>query len=571
MFNAAPNATGYGIACGASGLVVLDWDAPEGLAELIRRGSRPTLVVQTARGGHGYYRTPQGVKVKSRDVAPGLELKGSGSYVVGPGSMHPSGATYTVVRDLPIADAPDWILEPESKPESKPECSGMPRTDAGPVSIDTAGPPINAGQRNRSLASAAGRLHDGSRTLADLERDLLAINNARCGPPLPGAEVVKIARSIFARTPCTPGPGHKATPEVLAALHGVEAHVLAAFGWARTGEHTDHDVLLAVCRFARRHGTMIPSGVRVEVSVRELAQEAAIGSTRTVHKAIDRLRQAGYLRRDGGGKNGPKRGALVILRTRAGGNTQPPSSSIATDRSSVSPCAPPRSAPRLRWSAPGHGGRLGKRRGRVVDVLEGAGGAGLDLEALADALTGEDGRRPRTRDLRRRTLSPLIKNAVVECVAGKYRLSADWRNALERRRVEDGEIKAARLQRVYHREQQRAFREAWARGEVVSRSEFARQRTLRDRDRLRPEERHVSGTVSDLEHAPEPDPELLEALRQYLALNPRQHPDEHPPADRRMQTSWLASTLWAHRLVEGRPTPDDVALALAEIGGEVAA
>jgi hypothetical protein len=385
---------------------------------------------------------------------------------------------------------------------------------------------------------------------------------------LPNAEVVKIARSIHARTPCSPGPGHKATPEVQSALDDVEAHELAAWGWSKTGENTDYDVLLAACRIARRHGTMIPSGVRVEASVRELAEEAAVGSTRTVHKAITRLRRGGRLRRDGGGRNGPKRGALVILPPRAKGNTQPPGCSIDTDKASVSPCAPPRSAPRLRWSAPGYAGRLGKRRGRIIDVLEGAGEA-LDLDALADALTGADGKRPRTRDLRRRTLTPLVEAGVVECVAGEYRLSAEWRFALDSRRVENGEVEAARLQRVYHLEQQRAFREAWARGEVVSKGELDRR--CRNRDRIRPGERHVSGTVAELEHAPAPDPQLLEALREYLDRNPRQHPDQHPPGDRVMQRSWLASTLRVYRLVEGRPTPQDVALALAEIGGEVAA
>jgi putative DNA primase/helicase len=574
LFNrAGRDVTGYGIATGAaSERAVIDVDGPKGRAEAEQLGLRSGYVVKSGRvegdGWHLYYSIPAGVTIKSRTLAPNVELKAEGAYVVGAGSLHPSGVAYRVVKDGEPSPLPDWLMQPERKPGRS--AADAPHGEArGTVSIDVAGPPINAGERNQTLARIAGRLHDGTRDLEQLTRDLLAINDARCSPPLEEREVRKIAASIFARTPCTPGPGHKATPEVLAALDGVQAHALAAFGWARTSEHTDPDVLLAVCRFARRHGTMIPSGVRVEVSVRELAEEAAIGSTRTVWKAINRLRQAGCLRRDGGGRNGPKRGALVILRTRAKGNTQPPFRYRATDRSSVSPCAHPRSAPRLRWSAPGHGGRLGKRRGRVVDVLEGAGGAGLDLETLADALAGEDGKRPRTRDLRRRTLPPLLSAGVAECAAGKYRLSADWRKNLDRRRAEDGEVEAARLQRVYHREKQQAFREAWARGEVVSRPEFARRRV--ERDRIRPEERHVSGSVSDLQHAPEPAPQLLEALRKYLALNPRQHPDAHSPEDRRMQASWLASTLRVYGLVEGNPTPEDVAHALAELPEGVAA
>ena len=50
---------------------------------------------------------------------------------------------------------------------------------------------------------------DVIRMLEDLEADLLAINAARCKPPLPVRQVRKIARSIHERTPCSPGPDPK--------------------------------------------------------------------------------------------------------------------------------------------------------------------------------------------------------------------------------------------------------------------------------------------------------------------------------------------------------------------------
>jgi hypothetical protein len=87
---------------------------------------------------------------------------------------------------------------------------------------------------------------------------------------------------------------------------------------------------------------------------------------------------------------------------------------------------------------------------------------------------------------------------------------------------------------------------------VVSKERRAR----RDRDRIRPEERHASGTVAELERVPEPEPALVDALREYLRLSPRLV-DEGP--------SWLSVALWAGDHVAGKPTPEAVAAALSAI------
>ncbi len=62
--------------------------------------------------------------------------------------------------------------------------------------------------------------------------------------------------------------------------------------------------------------------------------------------------------------------------------------------------------------------------------------------------------------------------------------------------------------------------------------------------------------MGDLERVPEPEPALVEALREYLRLNP-QLVAEGP--------SWLANTLWADDRVTGKPTARDVEVALAEL------
>src|SRR5215207_4646014 len=159
MFNAAPSATGYGIATGsASGIVVVDVDGPEARAEAERRGLQSGYVVRTGRdegdGFHVYLRIPDGVVLRSRALAPGLELKAEGAYVVGPGSAHPSGRRYTAVKDGEPSNAPDWILQPRTDSGTARENIARARS---PVAVDTAGAPIPDGERNRTLTRIARR------------------------------------------------------------------------------------------------------------------------------------------------------------------------------------------------------------------------------------------------------------------------------------------------------------------------------------------------------------------------------------------------------------------------------
>jgi hypothetical protein len=324
----------------------------------------------------------------------------------------------------------------------------------------------------------------------EIAAELAEINGTRCVPPLDAAELVKIAESTGRYAPGKADAGGP-DDETLEALAGFEDGLWLK-EWRGVGEHTTRDVLVALCRIAAEHGRKIPAGVRVKASVREIAEAAAVGSTRTAHKALLRARKMGLVRRDGTAR-GPERGALVLL-TRIRETLSPQGDVIEGDNASVSLMRAPTS-PRLRWSAPEHRGRLGKIRSHAVDLLERTGS--MTLEAIAAELGH---RRPR--DTRRRTLGPLLEAGIVEeCPAG-YRLSESWREDLDRRRLEDAEIAAAEQQKTRHRLQQEGFRNAWKRGEVVSKDELERRRRTRDRCKILPEERHPSGTISELEPVP---------------------------------------------------------------------
>jgi len=105
----------YGVLTGIGGLVVLDVDDLARLDALGIIDKLPeTLIVRTGRGGlHFYYICPE-LKQKIILEDPGLkdfegdplhlgELQALGQQVVGPGSRHPNGNIYEVIKDVPIA------------------------------------------------------------------------------------------------------------------------------------------------------------------------------------------------------------------------------------------------------------------------------------------------------------------------------------------------------------------------------------------------------------------------------------------------------------------------------------
>lgn len=104
------------IVCSPSKLVVVDIDGPEGedtLNELVAMYGEPpaTWEAHTARGRHLLYRWPEGRRIRTTVAGPKLDIRGAGSYIVAPPSIHPSGDTYTWTEtEGPIAVAPHWLI-----------------------------------------------------------------------------------------------------------------------------------------------------------------------------------------------------------------------------------------------------------------------------------------------------------------------------------------------------------------------------------------------------------------------------------------------------------------------------
>jgi hypothetical protein len=191
---------GIGIACGPSGLVVIDLDRPKDTAgsgdasdrvdredqgdglDTLRRlaDARPipkTWTVATASGGwHLYYVAPAsagGPELRNttgstgNGLGPMVDTRAAGGYVVAPPTVLPYGG-YRVARHAPLAPLPGWILaaltDPRhrtARPTTAPQTAVQlgPRLDAytaaavtGQLAHLATAPP---GRRNHALYVSA--------------------------------------------------------------------------------------------------------------------------------------------------------------------------------------------------------------------------------------------------------------------------------------------------------------------------------------------------------------------------------------------------------------------------------
>ncbi|MER7420662.1 bifunctional DNA primase/polymerase [Micromonospora peucetia] len=182
---------GVGIACGPSGLVVVDLDVPktaddtppadwtgarDGLDVLAALADRhggsidTTYTVTTGRGGsHLYYRHPTaGPQLRNTTGDRGglgwkVDTRAHGGYVVAAGSTA-AGRPYAVALDCDPAPLPVWLaglLTPTPRPAYRPAPVALPADRRGPyvasairrqVAHLTAAPD---GQRNHALFASA--------------------------------------------------------------------------------------------------------------------------------------------------------------------------------------------------------------------------------------------------------------------------------------------------------------------------------------------------------------------------------------------------------------------------------
>ena len=181
-----------------NGFFVLDVDGDEGeqsLAALEREHGAlpPTLEVITASGRHIYLKMRGKIGSNVGQLGRGLDLRGDGSYVVSPPSIHPSGRPYTCSVDSSdlVAEPPQWLLD----------LIGITNTGAKGKPLEhwhkLLTRKIYVGERNATLTSLCGKyLHCGLRDPVLLYDTMLAVNAYLCEVPLSPEEIETIACSV---------------------------------------------------------------------------------------------------------------------------------------------------------------------------------------------------------------------------------------------------------------------------------------------------------------------------------------------------------------------------------------
>lgn len=213
--------------------------------------------------------------------------------------------------------------------------------------------------------------------------------------------------------------------------------------------HTCRDVMIVLISQAASHGKVAGDNIEVGIGRRKLALQAAT-SLRTVHKSVRHLEKEGWLEfrppKDDG-----KPGVYVlraslhqVLSISTEGRELEDKGGGGEDLRGAG------AVPNLRWSAP-YIRRLGKHNAAIIQHIV-SGGGDLHVEELAEVTN------KRARDLKARNLPKLQEAGIIVLDGDTVRLAANWREALETRRDEDGEIEAHNRDEKKYREQAEAFR-----------------------------------------------------------------------------------------------------------------
>lgn len=195
----------YAVLAG-NGIAVLDIDPRNGgdatLAALEKdHGELPhTLRVRTGGGGLHYYFEAR-TAIRSCVLGPGVEVKGEGSGVTGPGSLHSSGRRYEIEDSYKLlAPLPSWIYK-----AAKMRSAAVPPADGD-------GAPLALGDRHRHLLSLAGSMR-AKGAAPEAIRSALLVEAGRARPPQEAADVEEIVRSSAGWPAGAPapeaGPGKK--------------------------------------------------------------------------------------------------------------------------------------------------------------------------------------------------------------------------------------------------------------------------------------------------------------------------------------------------------------------------
>jgi Bifunctional DNA primase/polymerase, N-terminal/Primase C terminal 1 (PriCT-1) len=168
------------------GFLMLDCDVP-GLQQKIEKSTGQvfpeTFSVRSTKGLHFYFKHT----AVSRELKKNIQLKDNqgnvlgdvkvnNGYVVGPGSIHPSGKRYELVNDAEIVDAPDWLVAWIKKQQRQSEKINK--------QLHVGEHKVKEGGRDNFLFDEACKLRNSGQSKEHALINLLGLNQYRCDPPM---------------------------------------------------------------------------------------------------------------------------------------------------------------------------------------------------------------------------------------------------------------------------------------------------------------------------------------------------------------------------------------------------
>jgi len=173
-----------GIATGSvsGGLVVLDFDERHGGLDARQALTLPdTMMAVTGNGEHHYFYSDTPIRNSAHKLAPGVDVRGEGGYVVAPPSLHHSGRKYEFVDGVPVAQLPDDIVTRLTAQTVKPTSQPAPAANDDDLIVrdETLFDSVVTSGRNVFLTSIGGRIHNAGLTGLELEIALKGINQQR--------------------------------------------------------------------------------------------------------------------------------------------------------------------------------------------------------------------------------------------------------------------------------------------------------------------------------------------------------------------------------------------------------
>lgn len=179
-----------GIATG-NGLAVIDVDPRHG--GQVDPAWPDTLTARTAGGGwHLYYGVTERVRNSNSAIAPGIDVKSDGGYVVAPPSLRDDGQwSWDTVMPLTMVSASVFHAVAKARTRGK---NRRARTGQERRSPFVPAEVIPEGQRHSELTRWAGWLRGQGYSTQEIEEVLSAVNVSACVSPVPEKELAEIAQ-----------------------------------------------------------------------------------------------------------------------------------------------------------------------------------------------------------------------------------------------------------------------------------------------------------------------------------------------------------------------------------------